>query len=775
MAKNLGEMVVKIAGDTTDLVEAISRGERSLTRFGDMAIKAGKSLSKFVTLPILGIGAASIKTAADFEASMLKVKAISGATEEQFKQLTDQARELGATTQFSASEAAEAMNFLAMAGFDTVKIMEAMPSVLNLAAASSVDLGTSADIVTNIMSGFNLTADELAGTVDILTKQFTSSNTDLSQLGNAFKFVGPVAQAFGLSIEETSAALGILSDAGIQGSAAGTGLRRVLSTLGSEADKLGIKTLTAEGKLRPLNQIIADIQERGITAAESMEIFGERGGPALQVLLSRGSEALAEMVDNLSDVDGLAQNIADTKMQGLNGQLKALRSAAEETAIVFGNEFLPMLTSLVSNITEAVRAFSQMDDAQKANILRIAGFAAAAGPALIALGSMVKLAGQLKVAFAFLTGPQALGALVAGGPIIAGIIATVALVVALAEAVRRTNVQQATMNKALQGQLDLEETLIQLKIAQADVQNKLLRLEELRRQQGRQGVAQAIANAEREIELAKGNVRQLVEIAKGKQANIVTEQRYGALLDKRVTDELKAGVQAIELQEKTLALEEEKQEAIASTTTLLKGVGVQLDDELPKYGLIMAAVERGYAKREKLELDWQKLSSDGFKSLLAGFASIGEALVEGELSWKSFAKIALNALAEILSAIGAELAAMAALSLIKGKVARAGIAAAASVAAFVASGAIKASVANLAEGGIVMPQPGGVPVTVAEAGVPEIVGPIDKVTRMLGATGLGGDTTPVHLVVNMDSRPFLDKVFDATRNRTVLISAGAVV
>jgi hypothetical protein len=477
------------------------------------------------------------------------------------------------------------------------------------------------------------------------------------------------------------------------------------------------------------------------------------------------------MVDNLSDVDGLAQNIADTKMQGLNGQLKALRSAAEETAIVFGNEFLPMLTSLVSSITEAVRAFSQMDDAQKANILRIAGFAAAAGPALIALGSMVKLAGQLKVAFAFLTGPQALGALVAGGPIIAGIIATVALVVALAESVRRANKQQENMNKAIQGQLELEETLLQIKIAQAEVERKTQALAILSRDKGflgSSGVSRQIADAEREIELAKENVRQLVAVANGKRTNIALEEKYGPIMDARVTSELKAGVAAVQA-------EEAKQENLASTITLMQGVGVQLDDELPKYGLIMAAVERGYARRKKLEMDWQAIQQLGFTSTLKGFSDIGAALVNEELSWKTFAKVALNALAEILDAIGAQIAAMGALSLIKGDLAKAGIAAGAAAAAFIASGAIRAAIPNLAEGGIVMPQAGGRLVNVAEAGVPEIVGPLDKVESMLRAAGGSVDSTPIHLVVKLDSKPFLDKIFPATKNRTVLISAGAMV
>jgi TP901 family phage tail tape measure protein len=420
----LGDLVVRIVGDNSQLDKSIDQSEKRLKDFGKAAEDVGKKLTTFVTLPILGLGTAAIKTAADFEQSMLSVQAISGATGRQLEELSAAARKFGATTQFSASEAASAMEFLAMAGFDVNKIMSAMPSVLSLAAASNVDLGASADIVTNIMSGFNLTSEELSRTVDVLTKQFTSSNTDLRQLGSAFRFVGPVAQAFNVSIEQTSAALGILSDAGIQGSAAGTGLRRVLSTLAESAEKLGIETLTAEGNMRPLDKIIGDLEVKGLSAADSMAIFGERGGPALQVLLSRGSAALAEMTASLQNVDGLAASIAETRMQGLNGQLRQLKSVAQEFAITIGNDLAPMIKDIVSKLTDFTRSLTELDAKQRGVILTVAGVAAAIGPLIFLVGKSIAIFTALKAAVIALNVAMAANPVLA---IVAGLSALVAV------------------------------------------------------------------------------------------------------------------------------------------------------------------------------------------------------------------------------------------------------------------------------------------------------------------------------------------------------------
>ncbi len=237
----------------------------------------------------------------DFEKSMNRVRALTGVTGQAFEAMEMQARELGKTTVFTASQAAEGMGFLAQAGFEVNKIMGAMPATLDLAAAAQLDLGRTADLVSNIMSGFGIDAVDLGDAVDVLTLTFISSNTNMEQLGDAMKFVAPVANSLGVSIQETAAAIGILSNAGLQSSLAGTGLRRVLSTLITKADQLGIVTQDAAGNLRPLANILDDLKESGLTTGRALEIFGQRAGPAIMVLLQQGGGALREFTAELNN------------------------------------------------------------------------------------------------------------------------------------------------------------------------------------------------------------------------------------------------------------------------------------------------------------------------------------------------------------------------------------------------------------------------------------------------------------------------------------------
>ncbi len=408
----VGELIVKVKADLTNLSKNLNQAQSKLLKTSKQFKSIGADLSKKVTLPILAIGGVSVKVAADFEQSMNRVKALTGATGEDFEKLEERARELGETTQYSASQAANAMGFFAQAGFDATKIYDVLPDTLNLAASANLDLAQSADIVSNIMAGYGIEADQLGETVDILAKQFTSSNTDLSQLGEGFKFVGAVAKGLGTTFEETSAALGILSDAGLQGSVAGTGLRRVLSTLATESEKLGIQTTDAAGKLRPLADIMTDLEEKGLTTAEAMEIFGQRGGVAISTLLQQGSDTLRDYTERLSDVGGTAEEIANIQMEGLTGSMKRLKSAAEEAAISFTENILPALTKIVEKIAAAFRAFGNLDEKTK-NFIITAGLAAAAvGPITTALGSVIGAVSKLSVLLA--TNPLLLIATAAG-------------------------------------------------------------------------------------------------------------------------------------------------------------------------------------------------------------------------------------------------------------------------------------------------------------------------------------------------------------------------
>ena len=408
----LGDLVVQIRGDTTQFVASLAKSQRSMTQFQRNMLtisravgKIGRAMTMGLTLPIVGIAAAAVKTAADFETSMNRVRAVSGATGKDFDALSETARELGKTTQFSAAEAADAMSFLAMAGFEANKIIGAMPGTLALAAAAQLDMGQSADIVSNIMSAFQLDAEELEGAVDVLTKTFTSSNTDLVQLGDAMKYVAPVANSLGVSIEEASAAIGILSNAGIQGQMAGTGLRKILTTLIQKSDALGISIYDSAGKILPFADIIDNLGAAGLSTSKIMQTFGERAGPSIQVLLAAGGGALREFTTELENAGGTAQRIADIQMEGFNGVMKRFKSVAQEAAIVIGTQLLPHVTAIIEKVQGWLTAFSELNANTRTTILRIAGLLAAAGPLLLVLSKIPAAVIAIKKALVVLSGP----------------------------------------------------------------------------------------------------------------------------------------------------------------------------------------------------------------------------------------------------------------------------------------------------------------------------------------------------------------------------------
>jgi len=238
----------------------------TIKKAGSGISSAGQTLTRNLTVPIVGMGAAIIATSGNFEAGMNRVRAVSGATGDDFEALREQAKMLGRTTQYSATQAADAMGFLAMAGFDVDEILGALPNTLNLAAAAQIDLGTAADITSNIMSGYGIQVEDLAAANDALVKTFTSTNTTLEMLGESFVYAGPVASAAGIQFEEAAAAIGLMGNAGIQGSTAGTSLRGAITRLltpSNEAkdvmQQLGLNVLDAEGNLVSMEEIVRQI------------------------------------------------------------------------------------------------------------------------------------------------------------------------------------------------------------------------------------------------------------------------------------------------------------------------------------------------------------------------------------------------------------------------------------------------------------------------------------------------------------------------------------
>jgi TP901 family phage tail tape measure protein len=398
-----------LRGAESRTTASANRMAQDWKKIGEAAETLGKNLSVFVTAPLVAFGATAIKTAGDFEAAMNRVAGITRATGVEFQQLENLAKELGATTQFSASQAADAMGFLAMAGFDTNQIISALPGTLELAAAGNLDLARAADIASNVLTGYGLQAEEVGRVNDVLALASISANTNVEQLGNAFKFVAPVASAMGVSIEESAAAIGIMSDAGIQGEMAGTALRNILAELAKESDTLGVSVYDTNGVMLPLADILAQLESRGFTTAESMGEFGMRAGPALQALLSRGSGALRDLTTNLEGAGGTAARLAATNMEGFNGAVLNLRSAVEGLQIAIAQSgLLDFFQSLVERLTGVIRQLSTLDPAVLRVITVVSGLAAAVGPLLFVFGRLLVEIPRMVAAFNVLRGAMLL-------------------------------------------------------------------------------------------------------------------------------------------------------------------------------------------------------------------------------------------------------------------------------------------------------------------------------------------------------------------------------
>lgn len=306
---------------------------------------------------------------ANFEGKLNAVKAVTGATSEEMELLKEQALEMGAKTKFSASEAAEGMEFLGRAGFSANQILTALPSTLNLAAAGKIGLAEASDIASNVLATFNMEVSQLPEVVDTLAAAAASSNTNVSQLGQALKFVGPVSIAAGIGLQETTAAIGVLSDRGFQGEMAGTALRGAITKLLNPSNKaaeilerLGITVETSSGKMLPLVDIVGQFEKSGLSAADAMEIFGQRAGPGMLNLVSAGSEAIEELKTKLEESEGAAQKMADTMQEGLHGAFTRLRSAADTNLTKVGDKFSDYLIPIVNTLVESVNAVGDAFD-----------------------------------------------------------------------------------------------------------------------------------------------------------------------------------------------------------------------------------------------------------------------------------------------------------------------------------------------------------------------------------------------------------------------------
>lgn len=357
---------IRVIVDPTGAETGARRVEQQLDNVGSAATRVQGLIARAFAFTGVAVGlTGAINTIANFEQSMSTVRAVSSATEEQFRSLRDEAVRLGSTTRFSASEAAEGMKFLAQAGFTVDQVMASVGDTLLLAQAGALDLGSAADIASNVLTGFRLKAEEAGRVVDVLAFAANAGNTDVRQLGEAMKFVAPVAAGLGVSLEEATSAVTALSDAGLQGSLAGTGLRRVLAELESPSAKtveilnsIGVAASEVRVSQVGLTTALKRLADAGLDTAGALEVFGDRGGPAFEVL-SAAIPRVQDLTKALENAGGTAERIALIMDDNLKGALLNVESAYEGFILALGEAGASNALGLVfATVSESLRVLA---------------------------------------------------------------------------------------------------------------------------------------------------------------------------------------------------------------------------------------------------------------------------------------------------------------------------------------------------------------------------------------------------------------------------------
>lgn len=440
------------ADKTNTAFAKIGAAGEVMQNVGDKISSAGEKLLP-VTAGITALGTVAIKTGADFDAAMSKVAAVSGATGDDLQALRDKAREMGSQTKFSASEAAEAMNYMAMAGWKTEDMLSGIEGIMNLAAASGEDLATTSDIVTDALTAFGLTAADSAHFADVLAAASSNANTNVSMMGETFKYAAPVAGSLGFSVEDTAEAIGLMANAGIKSTQAGTSLRSIMTALagdvkfcGESIGEVEIQTTNADGSMRELSDILADcrIAFSGLSESEqasaAQALVGKNAMSGFLALMNAAPADIDKLSGAISNCDGTSLSMAETMQDNLAGQLTILKSQLEELAISFSDILMPAIRSIVSHIQGLVDKLNQLDPQTKETIVKIALVAATLGPMLIVLGKTISGVGSILSLVS--KAPAAIGAVKGGITAVTGalgvsmgtILAVVAAIAALVAA-----------------------------------------------------------------------------------------------------------------------------------------------------------------------------------------------------------------------------------------------------------------------------------------------------------------------------------------------------
>ncbi|WP_171011314.1 phage tail tape measure protein [Haloimpatiens lingqiaonensis] len=410
--KNVNKEIETQSSSWYKLGQALEPIGNKMQDIGKGMESVGKDLTKTVTLPITGIGAAAIKIGMDFEESMSKVKAMSGATGEEMVLLQQAARDAGASTSKSAKDAADALGFMALAGWDSTTSMEALMPVLRLSEAGNIDLAKASSLVTDSMSAMGLTTKDLPRYLDIVAQTARSSNTDIDQMAEAYLKVGGTLRGLGVPLEESALALGLLANSGIKGSEAGTALNAVMTNLTAPTgrakqalEELSFSAFDSEGNFKGLENVLFDLKDKlaGMTEEQRNTYLAMIGGKEhvkdLNALLNGLDDSYDDLTASIKESDGALEDVAKTMQDNNKGSLTALKSAIEE----LGLKIYDVLKPSIANIIEAIQGFidklNSLSPAQQETIVKLGLLVAAIGPALLIFGKIITVVGSAITAF----------------------------------------------------------------------------------------------------------------------------------------------------------------------------------------------------------------------------------------------------------------------------------------------------------------------------------------------------------------------------------------
>ena len=388
-------------------LQKIGAAGEKLQGVGSAIEGAGQKLMP-VTAAVGGLSAAAVKVASDFDSAMSQVAAVSGAAGKELDALRDKAREMGSKTKFSASEAAEAMNYMAMAGWKTGDMLDGIEGIMNLAAASGEDLATTSDIVTDALTALGLSAADSGHFADILAAASSNANTNVSMMGETFKYCAPVAGALEFTAEDTAEAIGLMANAGIKSSQAGTAMRTMLTSLTGEVTFVGdafgeltVQTTNADGSMRSLGDILTDCRAAFVQMSESERaanaeaLVGKNAMSGFLAVMNAAPGDIEKLNSAINNCDGTAERMAETMQDNLAGQLTILKSQLEELAISIGEILMPSIRQIVGWIQGLVDWLNGLDEGTKKIIVTVALVAAALGPVLIVIGKVVGAVGTI--------------------------------------------------------------------------------------------------------------------------------------------------------------------------------------------------------------------------------------------------------------------------------------------------------------------------------------------------------------------------------------------